>query len=53
MRRRTHFRLEIPERVRDAFVGEHEPCDLHEGAARKTKDHDIGHDQPPGYDEFC
>ena len=47
MRGRTHFGFKIPECVRDAFVREHEPRDLHEGAARETKDDDIGHDQPP------
>jgi hypothetical protein len=44
VRGRTHLRLEIAERVADAFMREHEEGDVDEGAAREPKDDDIGHD---------
>ena len=46
---RTHLGFEIPECVRNLFVGERQSRDMDEGAAWESEDDDIRHDrQPPG-----
>jgi hypothetical protein len=40
---RAHLGLEIPKCIGNLFVGEHQPRDVDEGAARESKYDDIRH----------